>query len=694
MTAEETSSRLHRHDQTVHERLPLEEVLSYDLAPLYRERIVNAFLASERLTVDLSELVNSVKDMPKLDEISLSFIEVLKATLKERVKIEFPEQKVPDHFFEFIGGYVIDQPSPEFDGFVVSIVGTVTNIREDLLAQEVEYYCRDCGNSFSSMPKSRARCPRRSCLSTNATVTRIIRERNEVRFTLKNKHTTIVCRGDRALLSNRDGTLRVSINVEYEVTGVLMRELGKNSRVIYILEVLGIRQKILNIGPAERIKDLIELRASFPAIVGEDQAVICSAIAPISRLNKDRRFWIMGVVIQGPSSAGKSYLMREILRPWQLLGRVKELSRFTGAYLERLAQVIQRENVDSLIISIPELMSDTPQQLHVLLSEGKLVLGIVDKERGVPIEYELEGQPMLFATTTAIQFREDLENRVLIIRIDESFEQTLRVLEYISKLASGTVQNPYSVNEYSLQRFVSHVYSLKPYYVVVPYADVLIEPFKSAGTDIPVSLRRDFTKMLAIVMASALFFQNDRPKVKANGEEAVVATEKDFETLLTLMKQINITLTRLAPIDYIVLCFLDAVDAALNPTSLTGEPDPALLRDAVERGLINKDAISAVNKIIESYVEKAKSEKDETKYPTRRDILEFLRELGYSVSDRTLYRHLTKLAELGHVQIIESTRPHRYVISRRAFMSLQLIDLMQSISERVQSFLSQNGANS
>ncbi|MCS7127618.1 MAG: hypothetical protein NZ953_04460, partial [Thaumarchaeota archaeon] len=178
MTAEETSSRLHRHDQTVHERPPLEEVLSYDLAPLYRERIVNAFLASERLTVDLSELVNSVKDMPKLDEISLSFIEVLKATLKERVKIEFPEQKVPDHFFEFVGGYVIDQPSPEFDGFVVSIVGTVTNIREDLLAQEVEYYCRDCGNSFSSMPKSRARCPRRSCLSTNATVTRIIRERN------------------------------------------------------------------------------------------------------------------------------------------------------------------------------------------------------------------------------------------------------------------------------------------------------------------------------------------------------------------------------------------------------------------------------------------------------------------------------------------------------------------------------------
>ena len=290
----------------------------------------------------------------------------------------------------------------------------------------------------------------------------------------------------------------------------------------------------------EEFRDLKSIRECYVKIVDEDVNIALSVLALASRLNKQRDFWIMGIVLQGKSSSGKSYLMSNVLRPWSLLGKVYEFTRFTGAYLERKFSNINH-NLDDTIFAIYELFSNTPQQLHLTLSEGKLRVGVVDKETGEPIEFEFQGMPFMFSTTPMEGIREDLRNRIINISIDESDEQTKKILEFETRLAKDPnyADNINKLNESNMRRLAKYIGSLEKKYVIVPYADRLFE----ALTFWDVKLRRDWKKLLSLLHASALLFQKHRPKIKLeNGEEAVVATLEDFENLLYVMPAFEETL--------------------------------------------------------------------------------------------------------------------------------------------------------
>lgn len=305
----------------------------------------------------------------------------------------------------------------------------------------------------------------------------------------------------------------------------------------------------------ETFESLEEIRRCFPKIVGEDVNIYLSILSLASRLNENRDFWIMGIVVQGESSSGKSHFMDNILKPYEAMGLVKEFTRFTGAYMERKFSGL---DMNHIIIKIYELSRTVPEQLHITLSEGKLTVGLVDKDTGQPVEFTFSGVPFLFSTTPMENIRPDLLNRVVNISIDESDDQTRKIVEFETMLAEDvkTAMKIDSEAEEMAKGLAKYLSSLKSYYVVVPYASKL----KALLKQYHVKIRRDWKKLLSLIQASALLFQHNREKRIINDREVLVADWRDLENLSKVMPAFKHTLTSLSEPQQKLLKFMDAME--------------------------------------------------------------------------------------------------------------------------------------
>jgi hypothetical protein len=324
-----------------------------------------------------------------------------------------------------------------------------------------------------------------------------------------------------------------------------MVEKGKK-RVV--LGVLGCETNHVSSNYLHKISTLDDVRGMYPQIVGEDTNIKLAVLSLVSRLNLNKDFWIMGLIVQGESSGGKSYFTSQVVKPWKLLNRVEEFTRFTGAYLERK---FAGRNMDDIILLIYELPQDTPQQLHLTMSEGRLRVGIIDKELGEPVEHTFEGMPFLFSTTPLEGLRPDIRNRVITTTIDETETQTRRILRFESWLASDSAFST-SLSETAdtqAERLASHIAGLKKAYVSIPFAHRLYDYISFYNT----KLRRDWKKLLALIQASAILFQESRRVVERDGVRTIIADVRDLENLIDVMPAFSQTLTNLSQAQYRVV---------------------------------------------------------------------------------------------------------------------------------------------
>jgi hypothetical protein len=299
-------------------------------------------------------------------------------------------------------------------------------------------------------------------------------------------------------------------------------------------------------------KSLDDLRNCYPNIVGEDVNVKLALLALASRLNLDKDFWVMGIVVQGERSSGKSYFVANVLEPFAMLNRVEEFTRFTGAYLER--KFVGR-NMDNIILVIYEMPEDAPQQLHLTLSEGKLRVGIIDRETGEPHEFAFEGLPFLFSTTPLEGLRPDIRERVIVTSIDESDEQTSRIIAFQTRKAAdySFAERIREEKRRGAEAIAGWFANLKPAYVVIPWAAKLKETLSFMS----VKLRRDWRKFLALIQASALLFQHDRVVIEREGKRVVFADRRDLENVLSVMPAFSQTLQNVNEVQRFVLDLMD-----------------------------------------------------------------------------------------------------------------------------------------
>ena len=261
------------------------------------------------------------------------------------------------------------------------------------------------------------------------------------------------------------------------------------------------------------------------AIVGEDSNKLQLLLICVSRGCFPR--YRLGAIIGGESSAGKSYLKNTILRyfPEDSIIRV---TRMTGASLDR-----SQASLDGKILSIEELggADAVLAQLRVSISEGKLNLWTTEKDPHGNItttQIQTEGVPVFLSTTTAASADDETLNRIVILSVDESKEQTRKILEQEAREYMDIEDKWKPAPE-----IVEVLASLLIWPVLIPYAELLAKAFP-ADT---VKARRDFRKLLNLITACTFLHQHQRPFIQDPSNKLktfILATTADLAMVMDL----------------------------------------------------------------------------------------------------------------------------------------------------------------
>jgi DNA primase catalytic core len=260
-------------------------------------------------------------------------------------------------------------------------------------------------------------------------------------------------------------------------------------------------QEALSFLRDERLIERIIADVERVGLVGEPHNALVAYLACISRKLGSP----LAVLIQSTSAAGKSLLMDTVLALVPAEDRV-HYSAMTGQSLFYLGETDLKHRI--LGIAEEEGVRQAAYALKVLQSQGELTIASTGKDPAtgmlVTQQYRVEGPVMLFLTTTAIDVDEELVNRCLVLTINESREQTRRILvrQRSGRTLAGLVAT--SESESIRQRHQNAQRLLRPLSVVNPYAEDL------TFLDDRTRMRRDHAKYLTLIEAITLLRQHQR----------------------------------------------------------------------------------------------------------------------------------------------------------------------------------------
>ena len=229
----------------------------------------------------------------------------------------------------------------------------------------------------------------------------------------------------------------------------------------------------------------------------------------------------MHVAIKGPSSGGKSEIRRQVLEFFP----PEDIVTFTT--MSERALLYHEGDFCHKILSMAEANGFQEQELQDLLlrelmSEGKLTYPVVQKINGqlVTTIITKHGPVCFMVTTTKAALHPENETRMLSLEIDDSEEQTRRVLK---KLAQTTGKNmkPDDSIHYNWQDFQRLLRIVGPKNIVVPFADALADLIPPRAT----RLRRDFSQIIACIKSHALIHCYRRK----NNEKGELVADLDLD---------------------------------------------------------------------------------------------------------------------------------------------------------------------
>jgi DNA primase len=246
-------------------------------------------------------------------------------------------------------------------------------------------------------------------------------------------------------------------------------------------------------------------------VVGEQTNKLVGYLAAVSRKLDNP----LAILIQSSSAAGKTWLMESVLAFMPAEEKIK-YSAMTGQSLFYMGGTDIKHKI--LAIVEEEGAERTRYALKLLQSEGELSIASTGKD---PIsgqlttkEYRVEGPVMIFSTTTHIDIDEELQNRCIILTVDESREQTRAIHQ---KQREQRTLKGLKLNQEKTELLKVHHNAqrlLRPLPVVNPYAHRL------TFLDDKTRMRRDHQKYLTLIDAITLLHQYQRPlKTFKNGDK-------------------------------------------------------------------------------------------------------------------------------------------------------------------------------
>jgi hypothetical protein len=261
-------------------------------------------------------------------------------------------------------------------------------------------------------------------------------------------------------------------------------------------------------------------------VVGEAGKAKLIYLALTSRL-LDR---IVSIGPKGVSSAGKSFVTDSVLDffPPSAYYRLTAMSEKALAYGdEPLAHRF-------LILNEAVALSGqfAPYFVRSLLSEGKLIYETVEKGPDGKLasrRIEREGPTGLIVTTTRIALHPENETRFISMQLDDSPEQTARILRSEAAHAAGhSSRSPEEDEEFlSRWRALQELLVATDNRVVIPYASAIA----ALVPPVAVRLRRDFKSILSLVAAHAILHQMTRER---DQQGRIIAKFADYRVVREL----------------------------------------------------------------------------------------------------------------------------------------------------------------
>jgi energy-coupling factor transporter ATP-binding protein EcfA2 len=268
------------------------------------------------------------------------------------------------------------------------------------------------------------------------------------------------------------------------------------------------------------IKRLNELLGQA-GIVGEDRNRIFLLVIAASHKMPET----LHALIQGSSGSGKTRLLKQIsdCMPKENVTKLTRLSdkvlyNFPENYF--VNRLLCLEDIDGLSeeaeFAFRELQSngELNSATSIKLENGQITSG----------QKTVRGPIASLACTTRGEIYEDNMSRVFLIAVDESTEQTKRIIEYQNKKAAGLIdgRKEQEIKTF-LQKFIA---VLQPSEVINPYADKLHLPEEAHKIRRLNDLLQSFVKMVTIIN------QYGRKRDERN---RLITEIEDIETAVAVM---------------------------------------------------------------------------------------------------------------------------------------------------------------
>ena len=254
--------------------------------------------------------------------------------------------------------------------------------------------------------------------------------------------------------------------------------------------------------------------------VGEDQNLQLGLLAVVSRLLSNP----LSVIFKSSPASGKSYLLElfcSVCPPESL----QYSSKLTSASL------YYANDLKHKLVAVDEAhgVSDVLYPLRSLISSKKLALSAPVKDPGTGATITKTTYvygPIAYMESTTEEIHEENLSRAILLGLDESTEQTLRILDAQRKKAARDYED---ISEPTLKKWQNIMRLIAKYRksVVIPYVDKLRFP---PGPN----SRRDFQKLLSLIQAVTLLRVLQRPTEKDDKGEYLAATLEDYETIYSL----------------------------------------------------------------------------------------------------------------------------------------------------------------
>lgn len=254
-------------------------------------------------------------------------------------------------------------------------------------------------------------------------------------------------------------------------------------------------------------------------VVGEARALKLIYLAVTSRFLSRP----VSVAVKGPSSGGKSHTVEKVLDlfPDDAYFSLTAMSERSLAYSE--------EPLDHRMLVIYEAAGMAGEfasyLMRSLLSEGCIRYETVEKTAdGMRARLiERPGPTGLIVTTTAVHLHPENETRMLSLSVDDSTDQTRRVLRALA--GAGDAEAIDTTAWHALQIWMAGAENRTE----IPFARVLSELASASA----VRFRRDFELVLNLIRAHAALHQATRER---DAEGRIVATiEGDYASVHALV---------------------------------------------------------------------------------------------------------------------------------------------------------------